>query len=156
MFRIIIITSQYRRSEPSLSLLSLTFRFASPILVFRAIITSSFGVQSHRHHYPDWCSESYFQFWRSEPSLSHSQYRHSKSSSSLLSLTFRFASPISAFRAIFRFVRHSEPCFASFDVQSHIPDFSVQSHHHIFVRRSESSLSLLSIGVQSHHHHFLV
>ena len=110
---------QFQRSEPSLLLLSLIFRvvFSSGVqshyiihsdvrshvllrLVFRAIVHFRFGVQSHHssvsvlRSYPrrifsfDVQSHHYHSsVWRSEPS-------------SLPSLTFRFASPISAFRAI--------------------------------------------------------
>ena len=66
---------------------------------------------------------------------------------------FRFvwrSKPSSHLRSVFRAIitpqfRRSEPCFAL---------FGVQSHHHIFVRRSEP-LSFLSFGVQSHHHIFV-
>ena len=34
----------------------------------------SFGVQSHHHHFLVWRSESHLQFWRLEPSLSHSRF----------------------------------------------------------------------------------
>ena len=41
---------RFRHLESS-SLPSLTFRVAFPISAFRAIITSSFGIQSHRYHF---------------------------------------------------------------------------------------------------------
>ena len=80
--------SQFWCSEPS-SLPSLTFRVAFSVSAFRAIIS--------------------FQFWRSEPSLSHSRFWCSEPSS-LPSLTFRFAFLGLALRATIhsRFLR-SEP-----------------------------------------------
>ncbi|RVW98085.1 hypothetical protein CK203_029077 [Vitis vinifera] len=105
-FRVIIITLQFRRSEPS-SVFRSTFKVASSVSTFRVVITSQFDVHGHRHYF--------FQFWRSEPS-------------SLFSL---------AFRAII------EP--------SSLFSFGVQSHHYFQFWRSEPS-SLLSFGVQSHHY----
>ncbi|RVW70441.1 hypothetical protein CK203_058338 [Vitis vinifera] len=45
-FRAIVIISQYRRSEPSSSLPSLTFRVTFPVLAFRAIIASSLAFRA--------------------------------------------------------------------------------------------------------------
>ncbi|RVW90541.1 hypothetical protein CK203_031047 [Vitis vinifera] len=49
-FRVIIITSQFRRSELSLVFRS-TVRVASSVSAFRVVITSQFDVQSHHHHF---------------------------------------------------------------------------------------------------------
>ncbi|WJZ91157.1 hypothetical protein VitviT2T_010256 [Vitis vinifera] len=67
------------RCSKSSSLRSLTFRVTFSVSAFRAIIS--------------------FQFWRSEPSLSHSRFRRSEPSS-LLSLTCRVTFPVLAFKAI--------------------------------------------------------
>uniref|UniRef100_F6HSK6 Uncharacterized protein n=1 Tax=Vitis vinifera TaxID=29760 RepID=F6HSK6_VITVI len=50
VFRAIIITSQFRRSELS-SIFRSTFRVTSSVSAFRVIITSQFDVQSHHHHF---------------------------------------------------------------------------------------------------------
>ena len=93
-------------------------------LEFRA--TSSFGVQSH--YLPS-----------------------SRCSEPLHIVRFGIQShhfSVSAFRAIL--ITFSVLVFRAVIVTS--LGFGVQSHHHIFIRRSEPSLSLLNIGVQSHHH----
>ncbi|RVW95622.1 hypothetical protein CK203_031629 [Vitis vinifera] len=77
-FRVIIITSQFRRSELS-SIFRSTFRVASSVSAFRVVITSQFGVQSHHHYFS--------QFRRSEPS-------------SIFRSTFRVAFSVSAFRVV--------------------------------------------------------
>ena len=93
-FRAIVITSQYRCSEPSSS--HFWFQRSEPSLSLL-----DFDVQSH-YHSSVWRSESYPQFLRSESSL-------------LPSLTFGVAFSVLAFRAIVSF---------SFDVQSHYFPFT--------------------------------
>ena len=138
--------------------------------MFRVIVVSRFGIQSHYSfsylavraivHFPFWCSEprphfdvqSHFSFfvWRSEPS---------------------FVSYL-AFRATFSFW-HSEPLFIfclAFEAIVHFP-FGIQSHIFILVFRATISFlasafraiithlfwrsepsPLLCFDVQSHHY----
>ncbi|RVW21924.1 Retrovirus-related Pol polyprotein from transposon 17.6 [Vitis vinifera] len=140
-FKVIIITSQYRRSEPSSShfkpshifalafravfCFRLAFRAMFCLFAFRVILSLlSIGVQSHPHHIFSFGVQSHclFSLRRSEPCFV-SAWRSEPSPIFAL-----------AFRAMFLFL---------FGVQSHVS----------FVRRLESSLSLLSIGNQSHPHH---
>ena len=113
-----------QRSEP-LPIFVSAFRVVFCFcLEFRA--TSSFGVQSH--YLPS-----------------------SRCSEPLHIVRFGIQShhfSVSAFRAIL--ITFSVLVFRAVIVTS--LGFGVQSHYHIFIRRSEPSLSLLSIGVQSHHH----
>ncbi|RVW60286.1 hypothetical protein CK203_084072 [Vitis vinifera] len=127
-FRVIIITSQLRRSEPS-SLFSFgvqshhrvfssafraiiepssvfrsTFRVASSVSAFKVVITSQFYVQSHHHHF------SVLAF-RAIITFSFGVQSHHRVFSS-------------AYRTIIGF---------QFDIQSRILRFGVQSHHHFLV-----------------------
>ena len=106
---------------------TLSARRSEPLLrlAFRATIVSQF-----RH------SELHSQFMAFRAIIVTSQFRYSELSS-LPRLGFRVAFSILAFRAI----------IVAF------PGFGIQRHHHIFIRRLEPSLSLLSVGVQSHPHH---
>uniref|UniRef100_F6I6Q8 Uncharacterized protein n=1 Tax=Vitis vinifera TaxID=29760 RepID=F6I6Q8_VITVI len=130
-----LLFSQFRRSEPSLVFKS-TFRVASSISTIRAIITSSFGIQSHRYHFSVLAFRAIITV-----AFSVSVIRAITISSLM-------------FRAIiaFQFWRSEPSLLFSFGAQSlHYFQFSIQSLHHFSVWRSEPS-SLFSFGVQSHHH----
>ena len=172
-----------RRSRlvESLLAISSSLRFAAAChtgAYFPLIISLQSGVQSHRpftiydiqsHHVTFFSSafkatspvvgvQSHHHFLVSAfRAITASQLRRSESLS-LLSLTFRVIIIASQFR-------RSEPSLLlfSFDVQSRVLDFGVQSRYHFSTsafraiivafqfRRSEPSLSLFSFGVQSHH-----
>ena len=172
-----------RRSRlvESLLAISSSLRFAAAChtgAYFPLIVSLQSGVQSHRsftiydiqsHHVTFFSSafkatspvvgvQSHHHFLVSAfRAITASQLRRSESLS-LLSLTFRVIIIASQFR-------RSEPSLLlfSFDVQSRVLDFGVQSRYHFsasaFIaiivafqfRRSEPSLSLFSFGVQSHH-----
>nr|CAN64329.1 hypothetical protein VITISV_031526 [Vitis vinifera] len=120
-FRVIIITSQFRQSKPSLLSISVQ---SHPHRIL------NFGVQSHHRFSVSVIRAITSQYQRSEPSSSHFQFRRSKSSSllsfdvqshhfsvrcsepsSLPSLTFKCRILSLAFRAIIGF---------QLDIQSHI------------------------------------
>ncbi|RVW45518.1 hypothetical protein CK203_091465 [Vitis vinifera] len=132
-FRVIIITSQFRRSEPS-SVFRSTFRVTFSVSAFRAIVTPQFDIQSHipgfgvqSHHYQ---TLRHF-FRRSKPCFAsfgvqsyvslHSVFRaiiaslfgvQSHHSSVLVFRAILVVFSVSAFRAIIGFSdRHSELYF---------------------------------------------
>ncbi|RVX07611.1 Pol polyprotein [Vitis vinifera] len=152
----IIVTFQFRHSEPS-SVFRSTFRVASSISTFRAIITSSLTFRAIFITSQFWLSEPSslfslafraiitsslafraiiaFQFWRSEPSL--------------------FS--VLAFRAIIAFQFWcSEPSLFQFGVQSHYHYFQcgVQSHHRFSVL-AFIVITIFGLGFQSHHCHLV-
>nr|CAN83449.1 hypothetical protein VITISV_021465 [Vitis vinifera] len=179
-FRAIIITSQCRRSEPSSSYFQ--FRHSEPSRISIGVQSHhhifaqhsepslsllSVGVQSHPHHIFSFDIQSHHasvsvfraiiitsSFGVQSPQ-SHSRFRRSDA---VIAFSFGVQShhaSVSVFRAIlitFSVLAFNIVITSEFDVQSHFPDFGVQSHYRIFVRRLEPSSSLLSIGVQSHPH----
>ncbi|RVW36542.1 hypothetical protein CK203_072854 [Vitis vinifera] len=142
-----ITASQLRRSE-SLSLLSLTFKVIIIASQFRrsepSLLLFSFDVQSH-HRFSDRRSESRSRFWRSE-SLSllsfgvqshHCRFSVSAFRAIIVAFQFRRSEPSSVFRSTFR-VTSSVSAFRAIigfqiDIQSHILGFSVQSCYHFSV-----------------------
>ena len=118
--------SQFRRAEPP-SFPSLTFRVAFLVSVFRAIITSSFGVQSHH--------SSVSMFRAILVVFSVSAFR------AIITPQFDVQSHILVRRSkpLHHSFRRSEPCFASFDFQSPCPlRFGVRSHCISFVSASRA------------------
>ncbi|RVW25748.1 hypothetical protein CK203_110119 [Vitis vinifera] len=175
-FRVIIITSQFRRSELS-SVFRSTFRVASSVSAFRVVITSQFDVQSHHHHFSvsafraiigfqidiqshilessssllSFGVQSYHRF-SDRHSESHPRFRRSESLS-LLSLTFRVIIITSQFRrselsSVFRSTFRVASSVSAFRVVI-TSQFDVQSHHHHFSVSAFRAIIGFQIDIQS-------
>ncbi|RVW23717.1 hypothetical protein CK203_100799 [Vitis vinifera] len=153
-FRVIIITSQFRRSELS-SVFRSTFRVTSSVSAFRVVITFWFDVQGHHHHFSVSAFRAIISFQIDIQSriLSFGVQSRYHSQFDVQSHHHHFS--VSAFRAIIE----SSSSLLSFGVQSYHRFSDRRSESRSRFRRSESlsllsfesSSSLLSFGVQSYH-----
>ncbi|RVW93378.1 hypothetical protein CK203_022394 [Vitis vinifera] len=146
-FRVIIIASQFRRSEPSLLLFS--FDVQSRVL--------DFGVQS-RYHFSASAFRAIIVAFQFAVQSHHCRFSVSAfRPSSVFISTFRVAFSISAIRVVITFqFRHSEPSLSLFSSRSE-PSSVFRSTFRVTSSVSAFRVVITSqFDVQSHHHHFSV